>query len=127
MTRPSVDADVRRVIEDERRLLTPQVRRSADDVERLLDPDFFEYGASGRRWDRATVIAALGAEPAEEDSPRASAMRGERLADTIVLVTYLTEERHRRARRSSLWRRGADGSWRLYFHQGTPIPPGTST
>jgi hypothetical protein len=28
--------------------------------------------------------------------------------------------RHRLTLRSSLWQRGADGAWRLRFHQGTP-------
>ena len=34
-------------------LLDPQVRRSPERVERLLHPDFREFGASGAAWDRA--------------------------------------------------------------------------
>ena len=33
-----------------------------------------------------------------------------------------TEADGARALRSSLWRRNADGAWRLYYHQGTPAP-----
>ena len=46
------------------------------------------------------------------------------LADGVVLLTYhsvrtllLTKQR---ALRSSVWVRGADGQWRMRFHQGTP-------
>jgi hypothetical protein len=41
-----------------------------------------------------------------------------------VLVTYVSERGERRARRSSVWRKTEDG-WRVYFHQGTLIPPGS--
>ncbi|MET8163677.1 hypothetical protein ABZT34_05355 [Streptomyces sp. NPDC005329] len=31
----------------------------------------------------------------------------------------------RRTRRSSLWRRrSGETGWRMYYHQGTPVPPG---
>jgi hypothetical protein len=127
VTGASADDDVQRVIGDELRLLLPEVRRSADQVECLLHPDFVEFGSSGRRWERQEMIEALGAELAKDEAPAASEVAGVRLDDTVVLVTYVTERHGRRARRSSLWRRGDDGAWRVYFHQGTPVPdePGT--
>lgn len=116
-----MDDDVRRVIEQERRLLTAEVRRSAAEVDRLLHPDFVEFGASGRRWDRSAMIAAIGTELTDDEPPVVSAMTGARPADTVVLLTYQTERSGRRVRRSSLWCREQDGTWRLYFHQGTPV------
>ena len=47
----------------EQRLLDPAVRARPDLVAALLHPDFLEYGASGRVWDRAAVVAA----PSRED------------------------------------------------------------
>ncbi|HEX4226449.1 MAG TPA: nuclear transport factor 2 family protein [Pseudonocardiaceae bacterium] len=119
-----MDEDVAWVISAELRLLTPEVRRSAAEVERLLHPDFVEFGASGRRWDRAEMIAAIGEELTDGEVPAVSAVNGVRLADAVVLVTYVTERPDRRARRSSLWRRVNDGTWRLYFHQGTVLTAG---
>ena len=43
--------------------------------------------------------------------------RGIRLADDVVLVTYVAREGGRTSLCSSIWVRGDEG-WRLYFHQG---------
>jgi hypothetical protein len=116
------DYDLQLVLDNERRLLDPQVRQSADHVDRLLHPDFFEFGASGRRWSRHEMMAALVAEGSLDGVPlTVSDFAAVRLSDDVVLVTYLTKDVERRVRRSSLWRRTELG-WRLYFHQGTVIP-----
>ncbi|MEC4574341.1 hypothetical protein [Streptomyces virginiae] len=48
---------------------------------------------------------------------------GVELAPGVVHLTYETTIDGRRARRSSIWRKGADGSgWRMYYHQATPVP-----
>jgi hypothetical protein len=54
------DEDIRAAVTGELRLLEPDVRGSAAEVETLLHPEFFEFGASGRHWDRASIVAALG-------------------------------------------------------------------
>jgi hypothetical protein len=121
MTEPVVDRDVAGVIESELRLLRPEVRRSPELVDRFLHPDFFEFGASGRSWDRPAMVAAIGAELTDGEVPSVAEMTGMRLAETVILLTYRTDRADRRARRSSIWRRTEDGSWRLCFHQGTPL------
>lgn len=108
-------------MERELRLLRPEVRRSREQVEELLDPAFVEFGASGRRWERSGIVAALAAEPADGEPASADDIAAIRLADDLVHVTYVSVCGTRRSRRSSLWR-GSGGRWRLYFHQGTPIP-----
>ena len=46
------------------------------------------------------------------------------LAPGLVHLTYETCFEGRRARRSSLWRRrDEETGWRMYYHQGTPVPP----
>lgn len=114
------DRDLQLVLEGERSLLDPRVRRSVELVGRLLHPDFFEFGASGRKWNRRDMVAALVAEGSSDDMPvtTVSDLAAVHLADGVVLVTYLTQDVERRVLRSSLWRRTATG-WRLYFHQGT--------
>ncbi|MEU4493325.1 nuclear transport factor 2 family protein [Streptomyces sp. NBC_00210] len=109
------------VVERELRLLDPAVRDSPDLVLELLDPEFFEFGASGRRWDRKTILAAITPAPGEPVTTTAvSELVGKLLAPGLVQLTYVSDSGGRRARRSSLWRWTSEG-WRMYFHQGTPI------
>ncbi|MFE5495701.1 DUF4440 domain-containing protein [Streptomyces virginiae] len=110
----------------EMRLMSPGVRTSRALTDGLLDPEFVEVGASGRRWDRSAMLAALpDLEGGAEDGPRyePAGMTGVELAPGVVHLTYETTIDGRRARRSSIWRRAADGSgWRMYYHQATPVP-----
>lgn len=123
---------VQQAIAGELRLLEPRVRASRRLAAELLDPEFTEVGKSGRRWDRETMLAELVTmdgprepSPTEGTEPprvRVSDMVGRLLAPNLVHLTYTTEVGDARALRSSLWRRGADGEWRVYYHQGTPVP-----
>ncbi|WP_242384298.1 DUF4440 domain-containing protein [Thermobispora bispora] len=117
------DDPVQAAITGEMRLLEWEVRSSAVLLGELLDPEFTEIGASGRLWDRHSLINAL---TQESDAPpyriTVSEMKGRLLAPGIVHLTYVSDENGRRARRSSIWRRSEQG-WRLYFHQGTLLPP----
>jgi Domain of unknown function (DUF4440) len=68
MDSPPADQDVQAVIELELRLQKPDVRAEPGAVEALLHPGFSEFGASGRRWGKTEMIAALAAEqPAAEE------------------------------------------------------------
>lgn len=117
--------DVEAVIERELALLTPQVRGSAARLDDLLAPDFVEIGASGRRWTRDELIAVMVAETtADRPVPEYSEMSGRIIGPGLVLLTYVSEVEGRRARRSSLWRRSAEG-WQVLHHQGTPSRPST--
>ncbi|MGC0399452.1 hypothetical protein RKD27_002096 [Streptomyces sp. SAI-126] len=116
---PAVEAAVR----GELRLLDPEVRASPEQVGALLHPEFHEFGASGRHWDRVSIIAALAGATDREAAPIvASGMKGVRLAPDVVHLTFETEHNGSRAHRSSLWRH-TSGGWLLYFHQATPFAP----
>lgn len=114
------EADVLRQLE--LKLLNPDVRMNADEVEHLLSDDFVEFGGSGRVFDKATTIDRL-----ERDQPFASTMtafRARFLTADIALVTYRLScsgcsGPPRRSLRSSIWKR-TGGVWCLLFHQGTP-------
>lgn len=121
----TIDDALRQVIDNELRLLRPEVRNTASEVERLLHPDFVEFGASGRRWSRDDMVAAIGSMFADDDAPTAREVEAVRLAESVVLVTYVTEGPRGRARRSSVWRKASDGAWQVYFHQGTPVTTST--
>ncbi|MFF9193750.1 DUF4440 domain-containing protein [Streptomyces sp. NPDC014779] len=118
------EAAVAAATDGELRLHDPAVRASADGV-RLLDPEFVEVGASGRRWTYEEMVAALPTLHGGAESPpiETSRLRGALLAPDLVHLTYETLIAGRRALRSSLWRKGdGDTGWRLYYHQATPVP-----
>lgn len=116
------DPGVLAAIDGEMALLDPAVRTSRDRAARLLDDDFVEFGSSGRVWDRECMLAAMANDLSADDEPISAVdIRGVRLSENIVHVTYITFWRGSASRRSSLWRH-VGGGWRLYFHQGTPCP-----
>ncbi|MDR3544926.1 MAG: nuclear transport factor 2 family protein [Candidatus Limnocylindrales bacterium] len=87
----------------------------------LLDDEFEEVGASGRRWDRAAVVALLAdASPTDVVIDTFDATP---LSHTVVLVTYRSVRGgpgdRAPAWRTSVWVRRGD-RWRLRYHQGTP-------
>lgn len=113
---------IQAAIDAELRLLDPEVRASPSLVLELLDPEFTEFGASGRRWDVESVLAVLSAETVSAESlVKVSEMSGVVLAPGVVHLTYFTDDQGRRAWRSSLWRRTGT-AWRMYFHQATLVP-----
>lgn len=114
---------MRAAIEGELRLLDPSVRASPEAVTELLDPEFIEFGASGRRYDRASILAVTSAGDENASAPTiATEMSGVMPAPGLVHLTFISEVNGRRVRRSSIWRQSHAG-WRLYFHQGTPADP----
>ncbi len=112
-----LDRDLQQVVDRERALLSPEARRDADAVRSLLHPDFVEYGASGRVWDRVSVPAAT-SESAEGIT--VSDLHPRRIGSDVVLLTYRSDTAGRRALRSSVWVRDPEAGWLLLFHQGTP-------
>ncbi|MGW7257469.1 nuclear transport factor 2 family protein [Streptomyces sp. NPDC054834] len=122
--------DVQEAIEGELRLMNPTVRSSRALASELLDPEFTEVGASGRCYTYEKTIAGLPDKPGSSaEGPRyePSEISGVLLAPGLVHLTFETVFDGRRARRSSLWRkRDEETGWRLYYHQGTPVPPDTA-
>jgi len=110
---------VQAAVDGEMRLLDPEVRASPDRVLELLDPEFTEIGASGRRWDVESVLAVTSGGSVSAESPvEVGKLSGVVLAPGVVHLTYFADNQGRRAWRSSLWRLTETG-WRMYFHQGT--------
>jgi hypothetical protein len=104
------------VIGREMRLLDPRVRASAEALTALLHEDFREFGASGRVWDRASIVPAVTANPGA--AVTVGDMTAVQLGPEVILLTYWVVRLGGRSLRSSVWRRDT-GGWRLYFHQGT--------
>jgi hypothetical protein len=101
----------------------PELGTSRSDFERMTADDFWEVGASGRRYDRAYVLDELEKRHAapRTDVWETTGFRCRRLAQDVYLLTYmLLQDNTRRTRRSTIWQRTPEG-WKIIFHQGTTV------
>ena len=103
------------VVDLERALLSDAVRADPDAVAALLDPAWTEFGASGRRWSRAEMLAVI----APVGDPDLEVLSVEELAPDVVLLLWRSLTDAGSSLRSSVWVRSG-GRWRQRFHQGTP-------
>ena len=114
------DQQIAAAVAAEQESLSPQCRADASRLERLLAPDFHEFSSSGGELGYEGTAARVAAATRPGDEPiRLENMRGWLLADGLVMLKYTSEHRGRRANRTSLWRRKADGRWQIFHHQGT--------
>ena len=95
-------------------------------IESLLEPDFFEVGASGSVYQRSFVLDeverryAEGVDP-DDDAWSVEEFSASSVAVDLYLVTYQLSFAGRLSRRCTLWRRH-ESVWRAVYHQGTIIP-----
>lgn len=104
----------------------PEWGTTRADFERMTTPDFWEVGASGRRYNWKYVLDELerrcqrkGHDPAPE-SLKASGFNCRRLSGSVYLLTYTLLQSDRITRRSTIWQKSMDG-WKAVFHQGTVV------
>jgi hypothetical protein len=102
----------------------PEVRSNRNELDRLLHPEFREFGRSGRTYERAEVLAEF-ADRSQAYEVWAQDFRVVPLSNVLALLTYKSAHVTREGKlehhtnRSSLWQLTQNG-WRLRFHQGTP-------
>ena len=107
----------------EESLANPEIRRSPEQLARLLADDFQEFGGSGRVFDKGQIIDALQNQPAVQLWLDEFQVRC--LAPDVALVTYRGNckfpgsDNVSHSLRSSIWR-NREGRWEVVFHQGTP-------
>jgi hypothetical protein len=85
--------------------------------------DFWEVGASGRRYSREYVIGTLlkrGPVPGE-DHWEASGFHCRELGPDTYALTYTLRQAERLTRRLTLWR--LTQRWKVRYHRGTIIEP----
>lgn len=105
----------------------PEIGTTRADFERMTVEDYWETGASGRRYSRQAVLDALEerfAAPNPDAHPHGwetSEFQCRQLAADTYLLTYtLLQDHARLTRRATIWRRTADG-WKIVYHQGTIV------
>ncbi len=108
----------------EERLVNPTTRCSSDELNLLIADDFLEYGSSGKIYNKKQVISSLVKEEAKNIS--ISDFKIKFLSPEVALLTYKTviknnfNKEKSASLRSSIWK-NTDESWRIIFHQGTPL------
>jgi hypothetical protein len=101
----------------------PEFGTSRADFEKMTEPEFWEVGASGRRYSREVVLDELEKRHAmpHADVWETSDFRCQRLGEGVYLLTYtLLQAGVRLTRRSTIWRKTDEG-WKIVFHQGTIV------
>lgn len=100
----------------------PEFGTTRSDFEAMTESDFWEVGASGRRYSREQVLDTLEERHAKphDDPWETRDFHCRQLADDTYLVTYTLAQEQRVTRRSTVWRRHMDG-WKIVYHQGTIV------
>jgi len=101
----------------------PELGTSRADFERMTVEDYWETGASGRRYSRQAVLDGLEERfsAPHDDVWETRDFYCRRLGPETYLLTYtLLQDKQRLTRRATIWRRTADG-WKIVYHQGTIV------
>jgi hypothetical protein len=92
------------------------------DYEQMTEPDFWETGASGRRYSRNRIVESLEGryENFTYETWYIEDFQCREISEDSYLVTYTLFEDDRQSRRSTIWRRSR-GDWKIFYHQGTLV------
>jgi hypothetical protein len=123
-----VEPDLLPILEELRRrepiFHNPEFGSTTAEFERSTAPDYWEVGASGRRYSRDFILLELAASDHFVDAAaagwRTSQFGLRRLGPDTYLLTYTLDQAGRRTRRSTIWQSSETG-WRILYHQGTII------
>ncbi|MGA7829357.1 MAG: DUF4440 domain-containing protein [Terracidiphilus sp.] len=104
---------------------SPVFGSTTAEFEHSTAPDYWEVGASGRRYSREFILAWAGCSPSHFVDAEASGWQTtefglRRLGPETYLLTYTLDQAGRRTRRATIWQSSED-SWRILYHQGTII------
>ncbi len=100
----------------------PEQGSTRSDFEKMMTPEFWEVGASGRRYSREYVLDVLEERTAHppEEVWKTRDFHCLEIAPENYLLTYTLLQGERLTRRATIWRRTAQG-WKIVYHQGTVV------
>ena len=102
---------------------TQRFGRSLEDFQRSTALDFWEVGASGRRYSRDFILSMRAKDElvdADTAGWKTSAFGLRRLGEKTFLLTYTLDQAGRLTRRATIWEETQEG-WRILYHQGTIV------
>ncbi|WP_291648375.1 DUF4440 domain-containing protein [Clostridium sp.] len=110
------------ILEREKELLKPEVRKDKERIRELLSEDFIEFCSTGEIYKyKASDIFYE-----ENIFFEISNFNLNQLSEDCVLATYMVLKKHgvnndeKPSIRSSIWK-CINGNWKIIFHQGTPV------
>jgi len=97
-----------------------EVATTREEFEKIIDKDFIEVGASGKKYFREEVIDTLVRRRANTNSQswQTKDFNCIKLCDNTFLLTYIFIQGDRISYRSTVWR-NSEKNWRVVYHQGT--------
>jgi len=105
----------------------PEFGTTRADFENLMVEDYWETGASGRRYTRPFILDLLESRYAgpQNDVWQTSNFHCRKLAEDVYLLTYTllqnsTQDNTRLTRRATIWQHTPEG-WQIVYHQGTIV------
>ena len=100
----------------------PEFGSTRQDFDAMCDLDFWEVGASGRRYSRQYVLDTLEErhKHPHDDHWETSEFHVSEIAADLYLLTYTLKQDERITRRCTLWRHTSNG-WKIVYHQGTVV------
>ena len=119
----SLDSVLKELVGREPIFHTSEFGITPADFERMTAPEYWEVGASGRRYSREFILRNLSQNP-----PINAASAGWRTCDhglrrlgaDTYLLTYTLRQGPRLTRRATIWQDAPEG-WRILYHQGTIV------
>lgn len=96
---------------------------TAEDFSGRMSADYWEVGASGRRYSRAIILenaAKIALVNAQSAGWKSSGFGLKRLGANTYLFTYTLDQNGRLTRRATIWQKSKEG-WTILYHQGTII------
>jgi hypothetical protein len=123
VTDPSLAGVLDELVSREPIFHCPELGTTRAAFENMTAEDFWEVGASGRRYSRDFVLAELQkrCEVQTVDVWEAADFHCRRLAQDVYLLTYtLLQDKTRKTRRVTVWQHTREG-WKIVFHQGTIV------
>jgi hypothetical protein len=122
-----VEIDLLPILEQLRRrepiFHTPEFGTTLAQFELATASDYWEVGASGRRYSRDFILSTLEQNPpvdAASANWQTSDFGLRRLGPDTYLLTYTLCQVERVTRRSTIWQTTREG-WRILYHQGTIV------
>lgn len=106
----------------EEKLLQPDIRKSINDLDTIIDDTFIEIGSSGCIYNKKQIINTLPATPSVNMTIMdfEAKLLTEGIVQTIYRVERQNDEMTEYSLRSSIWLLKNE-KWCIVFHQGTPI------
>ncbi len=121
-TEPRLERVLRDLIDREPLFHRRELGTTRRDFENMTEPEFWEVGASGRRYSRQYVLDTLEERHSKphDDPWETRDFHCLELAPDNYLLTYTLLQGDHVTRRATLWRWRPTG-WRIVYHQGTIV------